>query len=74
MTQNTNDWDVSKDTSGLKEVHLVNKENYPTEDKLPEDGLYHYLLQPREKHDDPRKRAMDKIWSKKAYRLREIVE
>ena len=36
--------------------------------------MYHYLLQPSEEHDDQRKRAMDRIWSKKAYRLREIVE
>ena len=26
----------------LKKVHLVNRENYPLEDTLPEDGLYHY--------------------------------
>ena len=35
-----------KDTIGLMEVPLVNRENYPLEDSLPEDGLYHYLLQP----------------------------
>ena len=38
-----------KDTIGLKEVPLV--ENYPPEDTLPEDGLYHYLLQHGEEHD-----------------------
>ena len=58
----------------LKEVPLVNRENYPPEDTLSEDGLYHYLLQPGEEHDDQRKRATDRIWSKKTYRLREIVE
>ena len=34
----------------LKEVPLV--ETYSAEDTLPEDGLYHHLLQPREEHDD----------------------
>ena len=28
----------------LDEVPLVNRENYPEEDILPEDGLYRYLL------------------------------
>ena len=41
-----------KDTIGLKEVPPVNQENYPPEDTLPEDELYHYLLQPSEKPDD----------------------
>ena len=41
---------------------------------MPEDGLYQYLLQPGEEHDDQKCRAMDRIWSKKTYRLREIVE
>ena len=36
--------------------------------------MYRYLLQPSEEHDDQCKRAMDRIWSKKTYRLREIVE
>ena len=31
-------------------------------------------LQPGEEHNNQRHRAMDRIWSKKAYRLREIVE
>ena len=63
-----------KDAIELKEVPLVNQENYPPEDTLAEDGLYHYLLQPSEEYDNQHKRAMDRIWSKKAYRLREIVE
>ena len=63
-----------KDAIELKEVPLVNRENYPPEDTLPEDGLYRYLLQPGEEHHDQRKRATDRIWSKKTYRLREIVE
>ena len=41
-----------KDAIKLNEVPLVKQENYPEEDKLPEDGLYHYLLQPGEEHDN----------------------
>ena len=63
-----------KDAIELKKVPLVNRENYLPEDTLPEDGLYHYLLQPGKEHDDQRKRAMDRIWSRKTYKLREIVE
>ena len=58
----------------LDEVPLVKQEAYPPEEKLPEDGLYLYLLQPGEEHDDQRRRATDRIWSKASYRLREIVE
>ena len=58
----------------LDEVPLVNREAYPPEDKLPEDGLYQYLLQPGEEHDDQRCRATNRVWSKGTYRLREIVE
>ena len=36
--------------------------------------MYRYLLQPGEEHDDQRRRATDRIWSKKTYRLKEIVE
>ena len=56
----------------LKEIPLK-KKNYPPEDKLPSDGLYRYLLQPGEEHNNQKKRATDRIWSKKTYRLREIV-
>ena len=63
-----------KDAIVLDEVPLVKQENYPEEDKLLEDGLYRYLLQPGEEHDDQRRRATDRIWSKGTYRLREIVE
>ena len=58
------------DAIELKEIPLV--ESYPPEDTLPEDGLYRYLLQPGEEHDDQRKRAT-RIWFKKTYRLSEIV-
>ena len=58
----------------LVQVPPVKRENYPPEDKLPEDGLYRYLLQPGEEHDDQRRRAMDRTWYKGTYRLREIVE
>ena len=61
-----------KDAIGLKKVPLVNLENYPPEDTLPEDGLYHYLLQPRKECGDQHRRATDRIWSKKTYRLSNI--
>ena len=41
---------------------------------MPEDGLYRYLLQPDEEHDDQGHRATDSIWSNAGYRLREIIE
>ena len=63
-----------KDAIKLKEVSLVAREAYPPEEVLPEDGLYRYLLQPGEEHDDQRCRATDRIWSKASYRLREITE
>ena len=63
-----------KDAIVLDEVPLVAQENYPPKEVLPEDGLYRYLLQPGEEHDDQWHRATDRIWSKGTYRLREIVE
>ena len=63
-----------KDAIKLDQVPLVNRENYPEEDKLPEDGLYWYLLQPGEEHNDQQHRATDRVWSKVTYRLREIIE
>ena len=63
-----------KDAIKLDEVPLVKQENYPPEEILPEDGLYQYLLQPGEEHNDQRRRATDRIWSKASYRLREIAE
>ena len=63
-----------KDTIKLNEVPLVDQGSYPPEEVLPEDGLYQYLLQPGEEHDDQRHRATDRIWSKASYRLREIIE
>ena len=62
------------DAIKLDKVPLVNRETYPTEEVLPEDGLYRYLIQPGEEHDDQRRRATDRTWSKGIYRLREIVE
>ena len=41
-----------KDAIKLNQVPLLNRKNYPPEATLPEDGLYHYLLQPGEEHDD----------------------
>ena len=63
-----------KDAIKLDEVPLVARESYPPEEVLPEDGLYRYLLQPSEEHDDQRRRATDRIWSKGTYRLIEIAE
>ena len=63
-----------KDAIKLREVPLVVRESYPPEEVLPEDGLYCYLLQPSEEHDDQRHRATDRIWSKGTYRLLEITE
>ena len=63
-----------EDAIKLKEVPLVARESYQPEEVLPEDGLYRYLLQPGEEHDDQRCRATDRIWSKASYRLREIIE
>ena len=63
-----------KDAIKLNEVLLVARESYPPEEVLPEDGLYRYLLQPSEEHDDQRHRAANRVWSKRTYRLREIME
>ena len=41
-----------KDAIKMDRVPLVNRENYPPEASLPEDGLYCYLLQSGEEHDD----------------------
>ena len=41
-----------KDAIKLKEVPLVARESYPPEEVLLEDGLYRYLLQPGEEHND----------------------
>ena len=63
-----------KDAIKLDEVPLVARESYPPEEIVPEDGLYRYLLQPSEEHDDQCRRATDRIWSKGTYRLRETAE
>ena len=63
-----------KDAIKLNEVPLVTRESYPPEDTLPEDGLYQYLLQPVQEHNDQCSRAADRISSKRTYRLREIME
>ena len=41
-----------KDVIKFGQVPLVKREDYPKEETLPEDGLYHYLLQPGEEHND----------------------
>ena len=40
------------DAIKMDQVPLVNQENFSPEETLPEDGLYCYLLQPGEEHDD----------------------
>ena len=50
-----------KDAIVLDEGPLVKREDHPPEDKLPEDGLYRYLLQPGEEHDDQRRRVIDRV-------------
>ena len=57
----------------LKNVTL-NLEKYPKDQAQQEDGLYRYLLQPGEEHGDQKKRATDRTWSTKTYRLDRIVE
>ena len=66
--------DTKTQMTGMSPKDAINLKKVPPEDTLPEDGLYHYLLQPREEHNDQRKRAMDRIWFKVTYRLREVVE
>ena len=41
-----------KNVIKLIQVPLIKRENYLPEGTLSEDGLYHYLLQPGEEHDD----------------------
>ena len=60
-----------KEVSELKKVPLV--DSCPPEDMLHEDGLYHCLLHPGKEHNDQHKRATDRIWSKKTYRLSKVV-
>ena len=55
-----------KEATELKKVALL--ENYPMEDTLPEDGLYRYLLQPGEEHDNQCRRA------KIEYGLRKLTD
>ena len=61
-------WIKPKDAIKLKEV-----ENYLPKHTLPKDGLYCFLLQPGEEHDDQCKRAINRIWSKKTHRLNKVV-
>ena len=58
----------------LKNVTL-NLEKYPKDARQEvTDGLYRYLLQPGEEHGDQKKRATDRTWSTKTFRLDRIVE
>ena len=46
-----------KDAIVLDQVLLVKQESYQPEEKVPEDGLYGYLLQPGEEHNDQQKQS-----------------
>ena len=46
----------------------------PEETVLPEDGLYRYLYQPGEQKGDQKRPVTDLIWSKKTYRLDQLVQ
>ena len=61
-----------KDTIKLDTVPL--DKTYPEETVLPEYGLYRYLYQPGEQHEDQNIRATDFIWSKNTYRIDRIVQ
>ena len=61
-----------KDTIKLDTVPL--DKTYPEETVLPEYGLYRYLYQPGEQHEDQNIRATDFIWSKNTYRINRIVQ
>ena len=61
-------------TLHLETLNELTGVDHRMEEVLPEDGLYRYLLQPSEEHNDQRRRATDRIWSKASYRLREIAE
>ena len=54
-----------EDAIKMKEVPLGNQKSYPREERLAGDGLYRFLLLPGEEHGDHRKRASDRLWSKK---------
>ena len=56
-----------KDSIKLETLPLDKK--YLEEIVLSEDGLYRYLYQPGEQHEDQKRRATDPIWSKHTYRL-----
>ena len=65
---NTESWMIGmkpKDASKLDTV-LLDK-TYPKETILPEDGLYRYLYQHGEQHEDQKRQATDLIWSKNMY-------
>ncbi|XP_057316766.1 uncharacterized protein LOC130657782 [Hydractinia symbiolongicarpus] len=57
----------------LEEVPLAKSQQYSEEKPLPEDGLYLYLLQFGEEHEDSKRRATDAFWSRNMYRLDRIV-
>ena len=61
-----------KDAIKLDAIPLGN--TYPEETALLEDGLYRYLYQPGDQHEDKKRRATDFIWSKTTYQLDRLVQ
>ena len=61
-----------KDSIKLETVPLDKK--YLEEIVLSEDGLYRYLYQPGEQHEDQKRQATDLILNKNTYRLDQIVQ
>ena len=68
--------DPEKESSRwVKHLHgLVDKLNDTTTEMTEMKPKDAYLLQPGEEHDDKWCRAMDRVWSKGTYRLKEIIE
>ena len=63
-----------KEAIKLDILKLYKSETYPKEEVLLQDGLYRYLYQPGEQHEDKKRRATDLAWSKNTYRLDQVVE
>ena len=63
-----------KPKDGIKLDTAPLDKTYPEEIILTEDGLYRYLYQLGEQHEDQKRRAIDFTWSKNTYRLDRIVQ
>ena len=74
LNEKKNPMTGSAPATAIKRKVVKLKHKYPTEEILPEDGLYHFLYQPGEQHGDQRQRATDLNLSKDTYRLDQIVK